>query len=179
MDIFVLPASLRKESLNRKLSLHVKEILENLGHTADMGDLHDFTVPLYDGDIETSEGIPDNAHALSGRIKNSSASIFISPEYNFSVPGVFKNLIDWTSRIRPMPFENEYFLLASASPSLSGGSKGVQVLRVSLEHCGAFVYPKMYSLPRANNALQNGKLEDDAAYQRLEGLISDFLAFVR
>ncbi len=55
-------------------------------------------IPLYDGDIESSEGIPPAVAALKDRIAVSDGVLLVSPEYNQSLPGVFKNAIDWLSR---------------------------------------------------------------------------------
>ena len=52
--------------------------------------------------------------------------------YNGSMPGMFKNLIDWTSRFRPQPFDGKHGLLLSASPSMGGGNRGLWVLRMPL-----------------------------------------------
>lgn len=55
-------------------------------------------IPLYDGDVESSEGIPPAVAALKERIAVSDGVLLVTPEYNQSLPGVFKNAIDWLSR---------------------------------------------------------------------------------
>lgn len=55
-------------------------------------------IPLYDGDLESSEGIPPAVAALKERIALSDGVLLVTPEYNQSLPGVFKNAIDWLSR---------------------------------------------------------------------------------
>ena len=55
-------------------------------------------VPLYDADVETSQGIPDTVLALKARIVQADGLLLATPEYNNSIPGVFKNAIDWLSR---------------------------------------------------------------------------------
>jgi chromate reductase, NAD(P)H dehydrogenase (quinone) len=55
-------------------------------------------IPLYDGDVEREQGIPDVVTALKERIAASDGLFMVSPEYNSGVPGVFKNAIDWLSR---------------------------------------------------------------------------------
>jgi NAD(P)H-dependent FMN reductase len=85
-----------------------------------------------------------------------------SPEYNGSMPGALKNLIDWTSRFRPQPFDERHGLLVSASPSLAGGNRGLWALRVPFEHLGARIYPDMFSLAMAHKAFAGDKLADAA-----------------
>ena len=75
--------------------------------------------------------------------------MIVSPEYNASMPGLLKNLIDWTSRFRPQPFDARHALLLSASPSLVGGNRGLWSLRVPLEMLNVRVFPSMFSLSKA------------------------------
>ena len=55
-------------------------------------------IPLYDGDVEAAQGIPDGVAKLKERIVASDGVLLVTPEYNNSLPGVFKNAIDWLSR---------------------------------------------------------------------------------
>jgi NAD(P)H-dependent FMN reductase len=55
-------------------------------------------IPLYDGDIEASDGIPPVVSELKDRIASADGLLLVTPEYNNSLPGVFKNAIDWLSR---------------------------------------------------------------------------------
>src|SRR5205085_4260862 len=99
-----------------------------------------------------AEGMPAGATELQRRLVAADAFIIASPEYNASMPGILKNLIDWTSRFRPQPFDGRQGLLMSASPSLAGGNRGLWALRVPLEHLGARIYPDMFSLSMAHKA---------------------------
>ena len=55
-------------------------------------------IPLYDGDVEAEKGVPDAVQKLKDRIASSNGLLLVTPEYNNSLPGVFKNAIDWLSR---------------------------------------------------------------------------------
>jgi len=92
------------------------------------------------------------------------------------MPGVIKNLIDWTSRLRPQPFDGRHGLLLSASPSLAGANHGLWALRVPLEHLGARIFPDMFSLAAAHTALANGELVDLALRERFETNVLAFLS---
>jgi chromate reductase, NAD(P)H dehydrogenase (quinone) len=76
-------------------------------------------IPLYDGDVEASDGIPPAAAALKEAIVAADGVLLVTPEYNNSIPGVFKNAIDWISRpstdIKRV-FGDKPFALMGASP---------------------------------------------------------------
>jgi chromate reductase, NAD(P)H dehydrogenase (quinone) len=99
-------------------------------------------------DVDHESGIPDGTKRLSDKILATDAFMIVSPEYNASMPGQLKNVIDWASRTRPQPFNGKQALLLSASPSMTGGNRGLSALRIPLEHRGAHVYPDMFSLAR-------------------------------
>ena len=128
-----------------------------------------------------------NATARSRRERRASGSgssrpdafVVSSPEYNASIPGVLKNAIDWVSRYRPQPFNELHGLLLSASPSMVGGNRGLWALRVPLEHLGARVYPDMFSLAQAHNALaEDGRIANEQLQERFENNIANFMDLV-
>ena len=176
LKVLVFAASLRAESLNGRLAALAARIAAQAGALVDHASLRDFDVPLYDGDLEQEAGIPPGAEALKRRLLASDALILASPEYNASMPGTIKNLIDWTSRFRPQPFDGRHALLLSASPSLAGGNRGLWALRVPLEHLGARVFPDMFSLATAHEALAGDDLADQALRARFEKNVLAFLS---
>jgi NAD(P)H-dependent FMN reductase len=176
LNLLVLAASLRAESLNRKLAELAARIAEHSGAKVDRASMRDFDVPLYDGDLQDSAGIPPGALDFQRRLVASDAFIVASPEYNRSMPGAIKNLIDWTSRLRPQPFDGRHGLLLSASPSLAGGNHGLWALRVPFEHLGARIFPDMFSLATAQKAFAEGGLVDPALRERFEKNVLAFLS---
>jgi NAD(P)H-dependent FMN reductase len=178
--ILILPASLRRASLNRKLAELAASILTAQGHTVDLADMAEFDTPSYNGDVESADGIPAGAVELKKRMLENDAFIIVSPEYNGSIPGNLKNLIDWMSRFKPHPFGKLNMLLMSASPSMSGANMGLWHLRIPLEKLGARVYPAMFSLAVANKAFTDeGKIADEALAGRLEKMMEEFLELVK
>ena len=175
LRVLVFSASVRAESLNTKLARLAVKHAEALGATVDYATMHDFEVPSYDGDVESGAGIPAGAEALRSRLLANDAFVIASPEYNASVPGLLKNLIDWTSRFRPQPFHEKHALLMSASPSMVGGNRGLWSLRVPLEHLGARVYPDMFSLATAHKAFAGDGLADSALEERFAKNLHAFL----
>src|SRR3569832_1169763 len=103
------------------------------------------------------------------------AFIISSPEYNASMNGHKKNMIDWVSRYRPQPFNEHQALLMSASPSMAGGNRGLWSLRIPLEHLGARVYPDMFSLAMAHQAFNaDGTMTNPVLAKRFEENIVGF-----
>ena len=176
LKVLVFGASLRHDSLNRKLAALAARSAEQSGATVDHASMRDFDVPSYDGDVENGQGIAKGAEELRRRLLESDAFIVASPEYNGSMPGMFKNLIDWTSRHRPQPFDGKHGLLMSASPSMAGGNRGLWALRMPLEHLGARIYPDMFSLAQAHKALVGGDIADAALRARFDKNIQAFLS---
>jgi NAD(P)H-dependent FMN reductase len=176
LKVLVFAASLRSESLNRKLAVLAARVAEQAGASVDLASMGDFAAPLYDGDLEKAQGIPAGAQELQRRLIANDAFILTSPEYNASMPGTIKNLIDWMSRFRPQPFDGRHGLLLSASPSLAGGNRGLWALRVPLEHLGARVFPDMFSLAMAHKAFANDDIADEALRGRFEKNVQAFLS---
>jgi chromate reductase len=176
LKVLVFAASLRTGSLNQKLAALAARTAASSGAIVDLASMSDFDVPSYDGDVETERGIPGGAQALEHRLRANDAFIIAAPEYNASMPGLLKNLIDWTSRFRPQPFDGRHGLLLSASPSMAGGNRGLWSLRVPLEHLGARIYPDMFSLAMAHKALPDGELADATLRARFEKTVLAFLS---
>lgn len=176
MKVLVFAASLRADSLNQKLASLAVRVARESGAEVDFASFREFDVPPYDGDEEGAHGIPAGADELRRRLLASDAFVIASPEYNGSMPGVLKNLIDWTSRFRPQPFDGRHALLLSASPSMVGGNRGLWALRVPLEHLGTRVFPDMFSLAQAHKALAGDDLADPALRKRFVSSVQAFLS---
>jgi NAD(P)H-dependent FMN reductase len=176
LKVLVFAASLRADSLNRKLAVLAARVAEQAGASVDLASMGEFGVPLYDGDVESADGIPPGAHELRRRLMANDAFILASPEYNGSMPGTIKNLIDWVSRFKPQPIDGRHGLLLSASPSLAGGNRGLWALRVPLEHLGARVFPDMFSLAMAHKAFAGDEIADQALRGRFEKNVQAFLS---
>jgi chromate reductase len=178
VKLLVFSASLRADSLNTKLAQLVAAHARARGATVDVASMHELDCPSYDGDVEAKQGIAAGAQELKKRLLANDAFVIVSPEYNASMPGVLKNLIDWTPRFRPQPFDSRHALLLSASPSLAGGNRGLWSLRMPLEHLGVRVFPDMFSLAMAHKAFEGGQLADANLRQRFEKNIDAFLELV-
>src|SRR5919202_4726912 len=177
--VLIFGASLRRESLNDRLAALAASVAEQKGGVVDRAQMADFDCPSYDQDVEKEDGVPAGAQRLRERLVTADAFVIASPEYNASVPGVLKNVIDWVSRVRPQPFNGRQGLLLSASPSMVGGNRGLWALRVPLEHLGARIYPNMFSLAQAHQAFgDDGRLADATLQHRFETTVDCFLDLV-
>ena len=175
----VFGASLRQGSLNDQLAALAAAIIVEKGGHVELARMQDFDCPSYDLDVERGEGFPEGATRLRERLLAVDAFVIASPEYNASMPGFLKNVIDWTSRFRPQPFNGRQTLLRSASPSMVGGNRGLWARRVPLEHLGARVYPDMFSLAQAHEAFDSGgRIANDMLRRRFESTIECFMDLV-
>lgn len=120
MTIVGISGSLRKNSFNAGLLRAAAEVVSpgtNLEILSIRG------IPLYDGDVEEVSGIPASVQQVKDRIASSDGLLLVTPEYNNSIPGVFKNAIDWMSRPGadiPRVFGNRPVAIMGATPGMGG-----------------------------------------------------------
>jgi chromate reductase len=160
--ILVIPGSLRTGSHNARLAaLVIKELALAEAEVTRIS-LQDYPLPLYDGDLETRSGPPQNAVQLKRMLALHPGVFIVTPEYNASVPPLVKNTIDWISRVRergeaPLAvFKRRAFALGAASPGGFGGMRSLLALRQVLEiGCGALVIPEQVTVARADQAFDD------------------------
>lgn len=180
MRILAFAASRRFGSLNRRLLEHAAEIASATDADVDLAEMREFDMPLYDGDVNAAAGLPEGARSLRRRLDAADAAMIAVPEYNYSIPGILKNAIDWVSRARPMPWRGKSIYLMSASPSAVGGIRGLWQTRVPLEGCGALVFPDMFALAHAEHAFDGvGRLRDPLMAARLRREVIGFVHLAR
>jgi chromate reductase, NAD(P)H dehydrogenase (quinone) len=139
-------------------------------------DLRELALPLYDGDLEASQGVPAGAAALRDAIRDHDALVLVTPEYNgFPTPLVI-NAFDWLSRLPDglkATADKPVALLAS-SPGAFGGLRALNFLRQYLQMAfQMLVIPQQQAVGRAHEAFAaDGKLADAKAQATLEGVIA-------
>lgn len=173
--ILVFAGSVRRASYNKTLARLAAEHCRRLGAETIFIDLADYPMPLYDGDLETASGPPENAFRLQEMIARQDGLLIASPEYNNSLPALLKNTLDWvsrTSRVRGAnPFDGKVAGLLSASPGGLGGMRGLDHVRRVLDTVGMLVLPGVVAIPRADSAFDaEGRLLDAASDERLRAL---------
>ena len=174
MKILTFAGSLRTDSLNKKHAREAARFAKELGHDAEFLDLRDYPMPVYDGDIQ-DKGFPKEVTALAEKIAAADALILSTPEYNYSIPGGLKNVIDWLSRLKEAPLRDKHILLLGATPGALSAVRGMTHTRQPLDGVGMFVYPSMLGLGQAHLHFDGeGKLTEEKA-KPLKELIEKFL----
>jgi chromate reductase, NAD(P)H dehydrogenase (quinone) len=174
-----ISGSLRSGSFNTAL-LRAAQSLAEPEVELDAATLHG--IPLYDGDLEDSEGLPATVRELKARVVASDGVLLVTPEYNNGIPGVFKNAIDWLSRPGsdiPRVFGDRPFALMGASPggfgtilSQNGWLPVLRTLRVR-HWTGAKLM-----VARAGDVFdENGEIKDEGTRRKLAAFIKGFAAF--
>jgi NAD(P)H-dependent FMN reductase len=176
--ILGISGSLRTGSFNTAL-LHNARLLPT-GVELEVATLHG--IPLYDGDLEQSEGIPVAVTALKERIIACDGLLLATPEYNHSIPGVFKNAIDWLSRPGsdiPGVFGGKPCALLGASPGGFGTVLAQNAWLAVLRTLGTRHWSGgRLLLSRAGQAFDaQGQLVDETARKQLQAFVADFAAF--
>lgn len=184
--ILAFAGSLRRDSFNKKLLKYAIEGARESGGEVTEIDLSDFRLPLYDGDLEEREGLGENAKKLKQLMIAHDAFLISSPEYNSSIPGPLKNVIDWASRPEKedpyelVAFRGKFAALLSASPSFLGGLRGLVPLRAMLENIFVFVLPSQVTLAKADQAFdEKGHLKDQKKIEAAKKQGSLLVDFVR
>jgi NAD(P)H-dependent FMN reductase len=174
-----ISGSLRSGSFNTSL-LRAASSVVPAGSTLEIGTLHG--IPLYDGDVE-QRGIPTDVDALKERIVASDGVLLVTPEYNNSIPGVFKNAIDWLSR-PPDDIGRVYrgrpFALMGASPGGFGTILSQNAWLPVFRTLGVRYWAEGRLLvSRAAQVFGNdGELQDASVRQQLTKFMAGFVAFV-
>lgn len=175
--ILAFAGSTRKDSYNKKLLRIAVEAAQKAGAEVRVIELSDYPMPLYDGDLEKEQGIPENGRKLMDLMLEHQGLLIASPEYNTSISGVLKNSIDWTSR--PIEgiaeelkvFDGKVACLMSASTGGLGGVRGLAALRLILGNSKVIVLPRQVIIPRANEAFEeDGSLKDKKKQAAVEHL---------
>lgn len=125
MKIVAICGSLRQESYNLKLLQNFAAMLPKTTQYS-IEFFHDF--PLFNEDVE-AKGIPKPVDELAQKIALADAIVFGCPEYNYSIPGVLKNGIDWLSRHPKKPFAKKTVAIMGASPGRLGSARAQYHLR--------------------------------------------------
>jgi len=120
MTIVGIAGSLRKGSFNASLLRAAAQCVSS-STTLEIASIRE--IPLYDADVEEIIGVPAAVQQLKDRVAGADGLLLVTPEYNNSIPGVFKNVIDWMSRPPkdvPRVFANRPVAVMGATPGMNG-----------------------------------------------------------
>jgi NAD(P)H-dependent FMN reductase len=168
--ILAFAGSARRDSLNKKLVRVAAGAAREAGAEVTLVDLDDFPMPIYHGDLEAREGMPEHAQRLRELFLAHDALLIASPENNQSVSSLLKNAIDWLSRSIGdgkgassglAPYRGKVAALLAASPGAYGGARGLPHLRQILAGLGVTVIGTQLALTHAHQAFDEaGALKD-------------------
>ncbi len=152
--------ALRAGSTNRKLLLEAARLFGPCDYSE--GDIR---LPLYDGDIEAADGVPESVAALSAKIAAADAVLISTPEYNKGPTGALKNALDWVSRTSDKPWADKPVAVMSAAAGMSGGVRAQLILRTYMMPFN----PRLIMAPEVHLG-GSGQAFDDAGCLKLEGV---------
>ncbi len=164
-----ISGSLRADSCNSKL---IREAARLFAPEAFVeGDLR---MPLYDGDIESADGVPEAAQLLARQIAQADAVVISTPEYNKGPSGALKNALDWVSRGKPNPWAGKPVAVMSAAAGRAGGERAQMVLRGFLVPFQPRVIsgPEVHLADCANQFDTDGRLVSQQYADTLERLMA-------
>lgn len=174
--ILAFSGSTRRDSYNKKLLAALVAAVRAQGGEVSEIDLAAYSMPLYNGDLEDAEGLPENTKKLIALITEHDALLITSPEYNSYFTPLLKNTIDWCTRGDDNPFEGKVAAVASASPGIHGGVRSMTHARQLLAHLGAHVVPAQCILPGADKAFDpSGKLVSERSQKSVNNLAKALL----
>ncbi len=146
-----LSGSLRQNATNRKLVREAARLFQPGTYIE-----ADLNLPLYDGDLESAEGIPASVQKLADQITQAHAVIISTPEYNKGPSGVLKNALDWVSRTDGKPWLDKPVAVMSAAAGRAGGERAQMILRA----CMVPFQPRILQGPELHLAGSSNEFDD-------------------
>ena len=184
LKILIIPGSTRTGSRNVKLAAAAAYHFVQAGADVTRISLADFPLPIYDADLQAQSGVPRHAVNLKRMIGAHHGVLFVTPEYNASIPALLKNAIDWVTRVqdpqesRGEVFRARPFAIAAASEGRLGGVRALAALRLILSACHAVVIPNQLALSFADQAYDEmDRLKQPGDIEALDALVQQLIAF--
>lgn len=171
--------SLRRDSYNRQLLAAAKKIVVENGGEVEEIDFNEFVLPFYNQDIQDA-GMPDIVTRLKTKVETADILMIVSPEYNYSIPAVIKNAIDWLSREKNSLSE-KVAIICGASDGPYGTLRGQFQLRQVLMSLNVLIIPQPQLMLRfAEKAFNtDGSLVDQKTQATLAKLITKTMELAR
>lgn len=169
IKVLGISGSLRKDSLNTA-ALRAAIELAPADVEIEIADISD--LPLYNDDVR-EQGYPPSVQRLREQVHAADALLFATPEYNYSIPGVLKNAIDWVSRPPAQPFAGKPAAIMGASP----GAIGTARAQYHLRQVGVFLDLHFLNKPEVmigsagTRFGANGHLTDTATREHVQKLL--------
>lgn len=175
--ILAIAASYRENSYNKRVLAIAAAGARSAGAEVTIINLRDFPMPVYDADMQEGGAFDENAIRLQDVMAEHDGFLIASPEYNGSIPGGFKNVIDWTSRANDKytmygPIRGKTAALITASPGQFGGLRCLAHLRGMFTIMGVSVLPMEIAVSFVSQKFDpdSGDINDEKTKALLEGL---------
>jgi chromate reductase len=179
LNVVSVCGSLRKGSYNRMVMNTLQGFAPEGMRISEAPSFAEF--PLYNADIQNSAGFPVPVQTMAEAIRAADGVIFVSPEYNYSIPGGLKNAIDWVSRVPNQPFVGKPVAIISAAGGILGGGR----MQYDLRRCMIFVDALTMNKPEIfiGNVSQRidektGQIKDEQAVGFIKQQLAAFAKFI-
>lgn len=170
-----ISGSLRTASVNRRLVREAARL-----YAPDRFIEADIDFPLYNGDVEESEGVPAKVQTLVDQIAEAEAVVISTPEYNKGPSGVLKNALDWVSRVKPVRWSGKPVAVMSAAGGRAGGERAQLILRTFMVPFRARVIagPEMHLANASKQYDDDGRITSELYLKTLQELMDNLHAEV-
>jgi chromate reductase, NAD(P)H dehydrogenase (quinone) len=179
-NVLVICGSLRKGSYNAALTRALPELAPLDMKLITAPPIGSF--PLYNADVQDASGFPAPVNELAEAIRAADGVLFVTPEYNWSMPGVLKNAIDWVSRLKDQPFKEKPVAIQSCSQGPLGGARMQYHWRMSMTFLNAFIFgtPEVF-VGSAQNKFDKETLTltDQATKDVIKTQLAAFAKFIK
>lgn len=179
LDIVTLCGSARKDSYNAALLRALPNLASGAMHFEEGPSVAD--IPIYDGDLERTSGLPSAIVGLVTQIREADGVVIATPEHNYSIPGGLKNLLDWVSRAPNQPFAKKPVLIQSVSGGAMGGVRMQHHLRQVMVFLDARVLPRpeVFIGPATQKFDEAGQIVDKQTRENVRLQLAAFNEFIR
>ncbi|MDF1657374.1 MAG: NAD(P)H-dependent oxidoreductase [Verrucomicrobiales bacterium] len=182
--LIAFSGSSRRGSFNTSLAKAAAEAASASGASVEFVDLADYSIPLFNEDLEAESGLPEGVKTLKSKFIAADGFIIASPEYNSAFSPLMKNTIDWCSRAEssdepPLAaYSGKSALLLAASPGALGGLRGLYAMRTLLQNISITVYAEMLAVRSAHEVFsETGEVKDERWGGKISKLTSSYVDF--
>lgn len=169
--IITIAGSNSQKSINKSLIEYTSSFLKNV-ETISI-DLNDYVLPIYGIDYEAENGIPTAIKRLNELFDTADGFIVSLAEHNGSYASVFKNTIDWLSRINMKVWKEKPMLLMATSPGGRGGATVLESAKNYFPFMGAHI-TDTFSLPSFYDNFNNGEINDENLKSEIQSKVYKF-----
>jgi chromate reductase len=179
VNVITIVGSLRKDSFNAALARQLPQWAPEGMSIAASPPWAGF--PIYNAD-DQAKGFPADVEALADAVRKADGVIFVTPEYNYGIPGGLKNAIDWVSRVKDQPFANKPIALQSCSMGILGGARMQYHMRQSLISIDAILFGRpeiLVTFAATKFDEKTLELKDQTAIDLVKQQLAGFEKFAR